>query len=127
MLVVNTIIISTITILFTEKIKVPIFPIIIPILGLIFCIIWLLLFLRGSDYSNFYIKSARELEDKYLSDVIKTISNGEKFSNGSRITFEIKSSDNNLKMNSLARLITTKTAAILVIVIFIIVYLSFIF
>lgn len=58
--------------------------------GLIMSVVWLVLVERGLQHGAYYICSARELETKYLSSVVKTVGRGEKFSKGGTVTIEVE-------------------------------------
>jgi hypothetical protein len=67
----------------------PVLTVVLPVAGLILCIPWFLLTERGFDYHNYYVLSARELEEHYLSDPVKTVSRDGSFGKGESITLEI--------------------------------------
>ncbi len=57
--------------------------------GLALCILWFLLLKRGFDNYNYWVFSAREIEERYLADAVKTASRGAAFSAGIAVTFQI--------------------------------------
>jgi len=56
-------------------------------IGMIFCILWLLMAKRSVDYIHYWIGSAREIEEKFLSPV-KIVSRGKKFADGEKLEIE---------------------------------------
>jgi len=61
--------------------------VIIPIVGIAICTIWFFISHRSSVYYRYYLFSARELEEKYLSDPVKTLSRGGKLLKGEPVDF----------------------------------------
>ena len=125
LLVANSIIIVAIGMAMTSSTpdKYPIFLILMPGLGICLCIFWLLIMIRGTKQYDYYMYSARELEEKYLSNPIKTLSRGGDFLQGENIKIEIKQRSDleSYKLNVLGKL-PMRYASIVVIVIFGIIY-----
>ena len=74
MLTANSIIVAVIGILLTNQSSWSILRISLPIVGLIFCLFWVVLMVRGGDYHRYWISQARELEEKYLNNSVSTVS-----------------------------------------------------
>lgn len=70
---------------------------------------------RETEYANYYVLSARELEEKYLSDPIKTVSRGGFFAEGSTVTIEIDGAPFKRRMSKCARILRARHAANVVI------------
>ena len=94
----------------------------LPIAGLLISLIWLIFMRREVAWSTYYAMSARELEEKYLSDVVKTVSRGSVFQKGEVITFELNGQQQNLRINFLARNIREKATADWIILILVVFY-----
>jgi hypothetical protein len=122
MLVANSIIIASIGLAITSQHQPTAFTLLLPIVGLFLCAIWFILVRREVGYSDYYIMSARELEEKYLSDSVKTVSRGGLFAEGNPVTIEIGGKRKELRMGRLARVLRAKTAANWVIVIMTVLY-----
>ncbi|MDY0042657.1 MAG: hypothetical protein RBS57_20290 [Desulforhabdus sp.] len=84
MLTANSIIISAIGLVPSSP---SIFRDVLPIAGLFLCILWLFLTARGFDYHKYWVSQARSIEEKYLSDVIKTISEAKTTKEGGKMEF----------------------------------------
>jgi carbon starvation protein CstA len=123
MLVVNGIILAAINLASNQRPQ-PLLTLLLPIAGLLICVIWFILTKREGAYSDCYILSARELEEKYLSDPIKTVSRGGLFAEGKTITVEISGKPIELHMGRLARLLNVKAAAKLTIIIVAVLYIA---
>jgi hypothetical protein len=86
MLLANSIIISVIVI--NSKFQSPIFLKVLSFVGLAICFAWYLLMRRAFEYQTYYITSARELEDKYLANEVRTVSRGNDFAKGREVDLE---------------------------------------
>jgi hypothetical protein len=65
---------------------------VIPIVGIILCIFWFLMSYRGSVYQKYWIFSTRELEEKYLVNVV-TSSRGGGLTEGKEVRFDFENSE----------------------------------
>ncbi len=124
MLVANSIVIAVIGFAITSERPLLVFTLVLPIVGLLLCGIWFVLMRRQTEYSDYYILCAREIEQKYLSDPVKTVSRGGLFGEGGTVTIEIDGESIQLRMSRWARILRAKTAANLVIVIFAFLYIA---
>jgi hypothetical protein len=57
----------------------------LPVAGFALCVLWYLLVKRGFDNYVYWVWSARELEERHLSDPVKTISRGGTFADGKEV------------------------------------------
>jgi hypothetical protein len=89
MLVANSIIIAVIGLTFTSQQQLTAFMVLLSILGLLLCGVWFFLGRREAQYSDYFVLSARELEEKYLTP-LKTISRGGPFAEGQTVTIEAR-------------------------------------
>jgi hypothetical protein len=122
MLVCNSIIIATIGLTIADSTKLARFSMLLPILGLILCIIWYVLTKRHTDYSRYYIMSARELEELYLSDTVLTVSRGNTFAEGKPVEIKLDGKLRRVRMNLLSRTISASIAGYWIILIFVVLY-----
>jgi hypothetical protein len=74
-----------------------------PAVGALMTIFWLILHHRGDDYMDYFLRSARELEVRYLRDQVKTLDRGIKFSRGQVVNFELDGADETQKIRLLSR------------------------
>lgn len=124
MLFANSIVIAVIGLAITSNPQQVVFARLLSIVGLLLCGIWFVLMQREAKYSDYYILSARELEEKYLSDPVKTVSRGGVLAEGAPVTIEIGGAPKELRMNRLARILRAKNAGMLVIIILALVYIA---
>ncbi len=113
MLTANSIVITAATVAIVNAPQAakstPLFSILaiaLPIAGLLLCASWLVLIKREIAYADYYVRSARELEKKYLSDSVKTASRGALFAEGNKVAFENGGQPLELRMGGLARIRT---------------------
>lgn len=95
----------------------------LPVVGTLLCLFWLHLTKRGFDYCVYWIVSARELEEKYFSAEVRTVSRGGRFANGSRVVLDIDGTATGFQMSRVSRSMTTEWSAYLVIASFVALYL----
>jgi hypothetical protein len=86
----NTIVLATIGVVATSDraANLVAFRIVLAALGLLICTAWVFLTKRSFDYCRYWILSARELEEKYLTPV-QTLQRGGEFAGGKPIQFEL--------------------------------------
>jgi hypothetical protein len=123
MLVANSIIVASIGFTTTST-QHNSFMLILPIVGLLLCAIWFILIRREIGYADYYVMSARELEEKYLQNSVKTVSRGGLFAEGKPVNIEIDGKLKELRMNRLARMMRAKTAGNLVILLIASIYIA---
>jgi hypothetical protein len=122
MLVVNSIIIASLGLIGIGSDKQSSIILFLPIFGIFTCILWFIHVRRDAAYSDYFVMSARELEEKYLSNSVKTLSKGGKFAEGEIVTLEIAQRDKDMQMGFWARVLRARSAANWVIVILILLY-----
>ena len=113
MLLANSIIVSVIALILTSQfsssvsrvaqIFMPSLIVFLSVMGIVLCIMSSLILIRGFEYQNYYITSAREIEEKYLSLTIKTVSGGQRFEKGDYVLFDLEDPPK-LRMGQWARL-----------------------
>ena len=122
MLVVNSIIIASIGFVGAGAGQQSSLILALPISGILICAVWYIHVSRDAAYSDYFVMSARELEEKYLSNSVQTISRGGKFAEGENVHIEIGNNSVDMKMSFLARLLRARGAANWIIVILIFLY-----
>ena len=127
MLLANSIVIAGLTFIFTGQNSLSLLKILLPIIGLLLCITWLLLTKRSQEYSHYYTLSAREIEECYLSKNVKTLSRGGSFGRGETVIFCLDGKQTKRRMSMFARLIKAELVSYLIIMIFIVLYISVFF
>ncbi len=112
----NAMVVANSVILATEGIfHQGLISLLLPILGIILCVTWLALTTRGFEVHNYRVLSARELEEKYLSSEIKTVSRGAAFHEGKEIILRINGNDKKMQLSRWARLMKGKHLSVVVI------------
>jgi hypothetical protein len=122
MLVANSVIIAVIGLTITNQPPIPSISIGMSVVGLILCITWFLIMRRGFDYQNYYVMSARELEERFLAPVVKTVSRGGAFAEGQPVIIEIGGKPKTLLMSWWSRRSRAKYISEIVIFIFAAIY-----
>lgn len=92
----NALLVANSIILYTaDKMKdnTTLFSRIIPLFGIILCILWFALLKRSWHQHTYFIKAAREIEETFLSDSVTTLSRGDKVSEGDEVKFRFKERD----------------------------------
>lgn len=122
MLVANSTILAIIALVVTSEPARPLISLLMTIVGLILCAAWFLITKRGIDYQNYYVNSARELEERFLGQVVKTASRGSIFARGRPVTFELDGKPLTLQMSWSSRRASAGLIALVVISLFALVY-----
>jgi len=104
LLVANSIFLATIGLAMSTSSPLRVFSLGMPIAGIILCMLWFLLTKRRFAYRLYYTLSAREIEEKFLSDSVQTISRGGDFADGKEIKLTIGGRLKPLQLRVLDRL-----------------------
>ena len=126
MLVANSIVIAVIGYLITNNSSSIILKY-LPIPGIILCILWFLVNVRGFDYYKYWILSAREIEEQFLQNSIKTLSRGGELADCEEINFRINGKIKCHRISKLGKVFKVKTISSFVIIVFIILYVILLF
>jgi hypothetical protein len=70
-------------------------------LGWIICIIWRHIVRRGLEYNQYWINSAREIEELYLFPTVRTFSRGAEYADGKEVSFYLNGKREPLQMKTL--------------------------
>ncbi|MCC6499828.1 MAG: hypothetical protein IT313_06130 [Anaerolineales bacterium] len=119
MLVANSIVIAGIGFSNSE-----LFKMFLSIIGGVLCFLWLLLSKRHREYVTYYLLSAREIEERYFPNTVKTFSRGGYFAHGKTVILEIGQSEQKRQMDPLSRLIRGEAVAYFVILVFELIYIG---
>jgi hypothetical protein len=114
LLLFNSLLLAGVLQLLLKEDKYPYLSLILCIFGLIICALWTHILYRGLKYNDYWINSAREIEEYYLKDAVKTFSHGALFSNGKLVSF---SHGKDLKISILPKITVKKSIYILIIMI----------
>ena len=123
MLVANSIVSAGISFVKSSESLNP-FSLYLSIIGLVLCFVWFLLSRRHQEFAAYYILSAREIEERYFSNSVKTLSRGGDFGDGKSITLQLGQSETKRKLSFWARLENKVAASYLVILIFALIYIG---
>jgi len=127
MIVANSIVVAGATFVLTSQTSLALLKGLLPIIGLLLCITWFLLVKRAHEYSIYYTLSAREIEELYLSENVRTLSRGGAFGSGQAVTFQLGGAQVTRRMSPWARSIRNEVVSYLIILIFIVVYIGVFF
>ena len=122
MLIANSIIFAILGLVVTSQNPKQSISLVMSIVGTILCVMWFLITKRGFDYQNYYVLSARELEERFFSGVIKTSSRGGTFADGHSVTLDIDGKPRTLQMSWWSRRASAGDISLFVILLFTIVY-----
>jgi hypothetical protein len=103
MLVAHSIVIAGIGLALTSSRQLTSFSIVLPVLGLVLCVTWLLLATRTFAMRTYYVLSARELEENYLAREVKTIARGGSFAEGEAVELVLKGTPRIRRIGCLGR------------------------
>lgn len=98
MLSANAIIIAALTLIISENNPKQLFQIVLAVMGIILCICWGILNQRSNSFANYYTKSAREIEEKYLDNYISVVSRGCNFAEGDTVELKLGNEKKKLKI-----------------------------
>ncbi len=87
-------------------------------LGIVLCIIWYLSEKRAIEKAVFWLYSAKEIEEKYFSDVFSTLTRSTLFRDAKPVTFLFEGKARNRKMKFRGRVLKTQTAFSIIILLF---------
>jgi hypothetical protein len=127
MLLANSIIVAGVTYVLTSAGHLSLLKILLPVIGVLLCITWFLLVKRAHEYSSYYLLSAREIEEYFLKDSVKTLSRGGAFGSGEVIVFQLDGKQITRRMSIWALIIRNEVVSYLIILIFIAVYVGIFF
>jgi hypothetical protein len=122
MVVANSIILGTIGLAIAYSRSFPLFfTQALSLVGIVLCLVWLHAHSRASQYNNYLVWSARELES-YLTDSVVTVSRGASFSEGYEVTLTIDNERKKLRLSWLPRLAKTESFSYFSIASFLLLY-----
>ena len=93
------------------------------LVGIVASLVWLHAHRRASQYNNYFLWSARELET-YLADPVVTISRGATFSEGNEVVFTIDGEKKRLRLSWFARIARTESFSYFAIAAFLLLYVA---
>jgi hypothetical protein len=116
MLVANSIVIATTGVLLSVGGSKDWIAFAFPFAGLAICVLWWAMMVRGFDYYKYWIYSAKELEERYLSGQIKTVSRGGVFADGKKVYFHLNEGETAHEMRPWGRIKVEHLAKFVVLV-----------
>lgn len=122
LLVANSIVLGSIGLAMGASSRVVVFSVGMPIVGIILCVFWFLLTKRSFDNYIYWIFSAREIEERFLINSVKTISRGGDFTDGKEISLQIGSKPRKFQMSRLGRLLRVRWISYFIIGLFLVMY-----
>jgi hypothetical protein len=106
--------------------RVVVFSLGMTVVGIFLCISWLLLMIRSFKY-HVYLIFSDEIEEKFLSNSVKTVSRGGDFAEGREVELQIGNKSNSLQMSRLERLRVRYTSYLIIgilLVVYILIFVS---
>lgn len=89
--------------------------------GIVISLLWLIMTKKGFYSLDYWIYTARELEENHFNNIIKNVKRGNKFTSGSKITFAFKG-NNSLKIQKPLNWLNNRFSAYIIIYLIIFVY-----
>jgi len=123
LLVANSIVISAIGLVLKGQDTSLVLCLILPFLGLMLCAMWFLIVERSREYHIYFMLSAREIEEKYLANEVKSLERGARYGKGEQVALRLGGEAKPLQMSRWARWLKTRTLSCIVILIFVLIYL----
>jgi cytochrome c biogenesis protein CcdA len=118
MLLANTILVGATTLAITVKPPQFILGGVLSALGLLLSLLWLLLVRRARRYADYFVLSARELEEAYLAPQVRTLARGASFADGEEVVLNLGGLNRAMRMDAFSRRIRVERAATFVITAF---------
>jgi len=88
------------------------------IAGIFLCILWFLLTKRTLEGYEYWIHSTREIEEKFLTPSVKTVSRGGDFADGKEVSLNIGYKSKPMRISWFGRLLHDKVTSYAIIFIF---------
>ena len=126
LLLANSIILGAVALIKSSETPIFALSLGLPIAGLSLCVLWFLLSKRGFENYYYWIKTARELEEAHLSDIIVTVSRGAKYVDGNEVVLTLDGNKEKMQMSVLGKLLNVQKVWYIMISIFAIVHVLFI-
>lgn len=121
MLLVNTILIGAISFSQNNDLAGKIFVAATSCAGLGLVIVWFFLVKRARKYAEFYLFTAREIEEKYFSEQFDLLKRGGIFAEGDPVNFVINQKTKELRMDRL-KIGRVETSSIILTILFAVIY-----
>ena len=122
MLVANSIVLALIGFTLNSNQLPQVLAVGMPVAGLLLCLAWFLLTKRGFDNYVYWILSARELEERHLAPIVRTVSRGAYLADGGKVEIAVGGKSRKYQMGWFSRLLRAEWSAYLVIIVFAVMY-----
>ncbi len=123
MLLANSVLLGSIGVALTASRPLPLIGLLISALGVVLCLAWWAMTSKGVAYHNYWVHSARELEERYLGDSVSTVSRGGFFSDGKPVVIRCQTKRSHHRMKGAVRRANLTRICNVIICIFVIIYL----
>ena len=124
MLTANSIVLAAATVAVISQQPLLLLSLGVPFAGLALCASWLVLHTRAVGYNEYWVNSARELEEQFLNNPVRTLSRGGFFADGQTVNLLIDGKPKPLRMPWIGRMFRVRHAVRLVIAVFTVMYLA---
>lgn len=122
LLVANSIVLASIGLAISAPSSLMVFSTGMPVVGIVLCVLWFQLTNRSFGNYKYWIFSAREIEEKFLSDSVKIVSRGGDFADGKKVSLQIGSQPKQLELNRLGKDLRAEWASYVIIGLFLVMY-----
>ena len=122
LLLANSILITAISFAISSQAE---FTSIMAVSGIFICFLWYQLTERRSDYRNYYLLSAREIEENYMDFPVQTFSRGGDFADGSTVGMKINGRYRNHQKSFFGSLLDIRYWSFFIITIFLMIHVVF--
>lgn len=122
MLLVNSILIGLVMLIIDRPVYGHVLGIIFPCLGVIINFVWLCLVIRARRYADYFVLSAREIENRSFAEPSQLLTRGARFASGESVSFSFGDSTRSIKMGRLAKLGRVITSSLILVCSFGVIY-----
>ncbi len=99
LLVANSVFLAAVGWLITRQTAIP--PVALSVLGVVLCVLWFLLLVRGIEYQEYWVRAVRELEQRL--EGVDIVNRGKTFGEGAPVEFALPPPGNRLRMTCIGR------------------------
>ncbi len=114
----NSIVLAAATVAIKDAQSAPVLSLGLPFVGLALCVSWWVLHARAIGYNKYWIHSARELEEQFLNNPVRTLSKGGLLAEGQRVELVIDGKRQPMQMPRVGRIVRARQVVLLVIAAF---------
>lgn len=122
LLVANSVVLAALALNVTASKPLAFLTVALSLAGIALCLLWAQATKRSFDSYKYWIFSARELEESFLKDRVKTVSRGGDFADGMEVKLTVGGAEKKLTMSGFGRWLRVESASYLIITVFFLLY-----